>query len=50
MRQGEQDELRRAEQMRDAARKVYNATSKKLKSRCEQRMRRSKDEGGASDE
>tara|TARA_R110000764_G_scaffold102444_1_gene187950 strand:- start:433 stop:588 length:156 start_codon:yes stop_codon:yes gene_type:complete len=45
LRQGEQDELRRAEAAREAAREVYNATVRKLKSRCEARMRRAKDEG-----
>jgi hypothetical protein len=44
LRQGEQDELRRAEEMRAASREVYNATVRKLKNRCEARIRRSKDE------
>lgn len=44
MRQGEQDELKRAKEMRANARDLYNATISKLKKRCEARMRREKDE------
>ena len=46
LRPNEQDELRRAEAARDAAREVYNATVRKLKSRCEARMGRLNDNLG----
>jgi len=44
LRQGEQDELERARAARQAAREVYKATARKLKSRCEARIRRARDE------
>ena len=43
LRDNEREELERAEAARDAAREVYNATVRKMKSRAEQRKRRAKD-------
>ena len=40
MRQGEQEELGRAERMRAQARDLYNETAMKLKKRCQARIRR----------
>ena len=42
LRDGEQDELSRAEEKRDAARVTFNAIRITLKGRCEARMRRAK--------
>lgn len=44
LRPSERAELERAEASREAAREVYNATVRKLKSRCESRIRVLKDE------
>lgn len=47
LRDGEKRELERALAMREQAKELYNETVKKLKSRCESRMRaRRQKEGG----
>ncbi len=40
LKSGERDELDAAEALRNQAKEVYNTMRTKLKSRCEQRMRR----------
>ena len=47
LRPGEQAELQRAIEGRDAIRAIYNATVAKLKSRAEARMRREQEEDDA---